>query len=371
MNILIVDDHPLFREGLKTLLTALEPAVRISSAGTVAEAIALAQAHVPDLILLDMNLPGPSRLDALRQVKAAYEAASVVVVSGDEDPLLIRRAIDEGAAGYIPKTSDPSLTIQALRLVLANGIYLPRAALTAGGDVLRRPTRQGRRPAGIQRAAARGPEMPASRQGQQGDRPRARHRGRDSQSPSVGYLSSAGCQLARAGHVPRSRTAHVRLRARPESRRDDKDKATTAVERIGDLTDELIQLFARQGRRVPIPVFLSSLLLACMAWSQLGGWLPWLWLTAVALMLAVRWKVLGSLPAAAMTHARQAPARGAVERDQWPGPRRIHRICGVSRHTGARGADHPAAGPVRGFGRHHWWLSARCSWHLSRLRSCL
>ncbi len=135
MHILIVDDHPLFREGLKTLLTALEPAVRISDAGSVAEAIALSTADAPDLILLDMNLPGPSRLDALRQVKAAYETASVVVVSGDEDPVLIRKAVDEGAAGYIPKTTNASLTIQALRLVLANGIYLPRAALTAGGQV--------------------------------------------------------------------------------------------------------------------------------------------------------------------------------------------------------------------------------------------
>ena len=133
MHILIVDDHPLFREGLKTLLTALEPAVRISDAGTVAQAIALAAVDAPDLILLDMNLPGTSRLDALRQVKAAHEAASVVVVSADEDPVLIRSAVDEGAAGYIPKTSDASLTIQALRLVLANGIYLPRAALTGGG----------------------------------------------------------------------------------------------------------------------------------------------------------------------------------------------------------------------------------------------
>ena len=132
MHILIVDDHPLFREGLKTLLIALEPAVRISDAGTVAQAIALAAVDAPDLILLDMNLPGTSRLDALRQVKAAHEAASVVVVSADEDPVLIRSAVDEGAAGYIPKTSDASLTIQALRLVLANGIYLPRAALTGG-----------------------------------------------------------------------------------------------------------------------------------------------------------------------------------------------------------------------------------------------
>ena len=67
-----------------------------------------------------------------------------------------------------------------------------------------------------------------------------------------------------------------------------------------DLREELIQLFARQGRRVPVPVFLCSLLLASMAWSQLGGWLPWLWLSAVTLILAARWKVLGSLPNAAL-----------------------------------------------------------------------
>ena len=132
MHILIVDDHPLFREGLKTLLAALEPGVRISDAGSVDEAVALRGDDAPDLILLDMNLPGTSRLDALHQVKAAHESASVVVVSGDENPLLIRSAVDAGAAGYIPKSTEASLTIQALRLVLANGIYLPRAALTGG-----------------------------------------------------------------------------------------------------------------------------------------------------------------------------------------------------------------------------------------------
>ena len=76
----------------------------------------------------------------------------------------------------------------------------------------------------------------------------------------------------------------------------------TTVERIGsDVSDELVQLFARQARRVPIPVFLSSLLLASMAATELGGWLPWLWLAAVALILAIRWKVLSSLPDAQLS----------------------------------------------------------------------
>ena len=78
------------------------------------------------------------------------------------------------------------------------------------------------------------------------------------------------------------------------------NKTAEEVERIGgDLPDELVQLFARQGKRVPVPVFLCSLLLASMAWNQLGGWLPWFWLSAVTLILAIRWMVLGSLPAAA------------------------------------------------------------------------
>jgi len=142
MHVLIVDDHPLFREGLKALLNALDPSVRTSDVGSVAEAVALSLAgEAPDLVLLDMNLPGVKRLEALQEVKSAFEAASVVVVSGDEDPGLIRSAIDAGAAGYIPKTTDAGLTIQALRLVLANGIYLPRAAL--GGAVSTAAMRHG------------------------------------------------------------------------------------------------------------------------------------------------------------------------------------------------------------------------------------
>ncbi len=71
------------------------------------------------------------------------------------------------------------------------------------------------------------------------------------------------------------------------------------------LTDELLQLLARQGRRVPIPVFLCALLFASVASSQLGGWLPWAWLSMVAIMLAVRWNVLGRLPTARMSGSQK------------------------------------------------------------------
>jgi signal transduction histidine kinase/ActR/RegA family two-component response regulator len=87
---------------------------------------------------------------------------------------------------------------------------------------------------------------------------------------------------------------------------DPRGRAGPANERVSpELAGELIELFAREARRVPVPVFLSSLLLALVAWNQLGGALPWVWLAAVAVVLTLRWKVLGGLPAAAMDLPRK------------------------------------------------------------------
>lgn len=127
MNVLIIDDHPLYRDGMKALLFGLDPEIQVVGVSRVSEAAGLPA--TADLVLLDMNLPGISHLQALQQVRTLFEAASVVVVSGDEDPALVLGAIDAGAAGYIPKSTDPQVAIQALRLVLAQGVYLPPSAL--------------------------------------------------------------------------------------------------------------------------------------------------------------------------------------------------------------------------------------------------
>ena len=132
MHVLIVDDHPLFRQGLRALLSALDPSLEAVDVSTVSNVQALhSSGYRPELVLLDMNLPGISKLEALHDIKALFESACVVVVSADEDPVLIRQAIEAGAAGYIPKTTDAAVTVQALRLVLSNGIYLPAIALDA------------------------------------------------------------------------------------------------------------------------------------------------------------------------------------------------------------------------------------------------
>ena len=136
MRVLIVDDHPLYRAGVRALLAGLDPGLVAVDVSSVAEALQLADAaDAFDLVLLDMNLPGSSRLDALQQIKSRFDGAAVVVVSGDEDPALILATIEAGAAGYIPKSTDPAVTIQALRLVLAHGTYLPAAALRHVADL--------------------------------------------------------------------------------------------------------------------------------------------------------------------------------------------------------------------------------------------
>lgn len=129
MNVLIVDDHPLYREGVKALLLGLDATVQVTGVSQVADALAAVGGSHIDLVLLDMNLPGSSKLAALAEVKALFEGASVVVVSGEEDPALVLAVIDAGASGFIPKSTDPGVTIQALRLVLAHGVYLPPMAL--------------------------------------------------------------------------------------------------------------------------------------------------------------------------------------------------------------------------------------------------
>ena len=130
MRVLIVDDHPLYRAGVRALLSGLDPDLTAADVSNVLEALGLADTDPSfDLVLLDMNLPGANRLQALEQIKARFESAAVVVVSGDEDPSLILATIDAGAAGFIPKSTDPAITMQALRLVLAHGTYLPVHAL--------------------------------------------------------------------------------------------------------------------------------------------------------------------------------------------------------------------------------------------------
>ncbi|TCM59900.1 LuxR family two component transcriptional regulator [Acinetobacter calcoaceticus] len=126
MNILIVDDHPLFRHALIQAVRYSFPQAQIHETAAVNEFYErLENGPEPDLVLLDLNLPGASGFSALVHVRAQYPALPIIVVSAHEQVSIIQRAIAHGALGYIPKSAHPSHIGEAIRQVLDGEIWLP------------------------------------------------------------------------------------------------------------------------------------------------------------------------------------------------------------------------------------------------------
>ena len=131
MNILLVDDHALLRGGMKFLLRSLDADLELDEASDGDRALEMVAKRRYDLLLLDLKMPGLSGMDALTALHTAVPDTPLVVLSAEDDPGVVRAAIEGGAMGFIPKSSTPEVLIQALRLVLARGVYLPSTALEA------------------------------------------------------------------------------------------------------------------------------------------------------------------------------------------------------------------------------------------------
>jgi len=126
MKTLIADDHPLLRQALSQILRALDSqAIQLEAAdgGAVRRLI---QEHPDlDLLLLDICLPGVRGLDLFHELRRQQPTLPIVAFSGIEDPVTVKAVLAGGAMGFIPKSSPPAVMINALRLVLAGGRYLP------------------------------------------------------------------------------------------------------------------------------------------------------------------------------------------------------------------------------------------------------
>lgn len=134
MKILIVDDHPIYRDGLAALVAQLFADAQVRVAGDAATAFEhLRRDAAVDLILLDLKLPGLDGRSALSQLRSLHPAVPVVVVSVDEDATTIRACIDAGASGYIPKSARKEILAAALAVVADGGIYLPPAMRQSQG----------------------------------------------------------------------------------------------------------------------------------------------------------------------------------------------------------------------------------------------
>ena len=145
MKILLVDDHVLFREGIALLLRSLVAGDSLYQAGTCEEALTLV-AHDPkiELVLMDINLPGTSGINAIALIRAEFPLIPVVGLSSSDDKQTIMDAIDAGAMGFIPKSSSSAVLFAALQLVLSKGIYIPPEAFLRDRSVTgRAATRNG------------------------------------------------------------------------------------------------------------------------------------------------------------------------------------------------------------------------------------
>ena len=131
-SILIADDHPLFREALRGALQRILPGATLSEADSVDALYALVEANPDaDLLLMDLNMPGAHGFSALVHLRAMHPQLPVVVVSAREEPSVMRRALDHGALGFIPKSADSETIGIAVGQVLDGERWAPVAAAAA------------------------------------------------------------------------------------------------------------------------------------------------------------------------------------------------------------------------------------------------
>lgn len=125
-RIVIVDDHPLFRGALKQALTASLEAAEIVEAGSLDELTGkLASGLEVDLTLLDLSMPGVQGISGLVFLRGQYPEIPVVIVSANDDPMTIRRCMECGASGFVPKSEPVDRIRQAVRAVLDGNVWTP------------------------------------------------------------------------------------------------------------------------------------------------------------------------------------------------------------------------------------------------------
>lgn len=125
-RIIIADDHPLVRGALRQAVSGAVPGSAIVECGDLDELTKeLEQNHDADLVLLDLAMPGVRGFSGLMYLRAQHPGVPVVVVSGNEDRTVMRRCIDFGASGFIPKTTEMDAMRTAIRNVLDGGTWTP------------------------------------------------------------------------------------------------------------------------------------------------------------------------------------------------------------------------------------------------------
>ncbi len=137
LRVLVVDDHAVVREGLRHVLTASEGFSVVGEAANATEAIGLAETARPDVVLLDLTMPGMSGLEAAAELRRRASGARILVLSMHEQDEYVLAAVRGGADGYILKDASPAELRAAIRTVRAGGVYFSPAVARRLAAVVR------------------------------------------------------------------------------------------------------------------------------------------------------------------------------------------------------------------------------------------
>lgn len=134
MKILMVDDHNLFREGMRYVLQQMPDVCGILEASNFPEGLKIAEQHPElDLALMDLNMPGSEGAISIKYFHQRFPQIPIVVVSGEEDRSKMEKVMNYGAMGFVCKNSTVPVMLSALNLVLAGGVYVPPQILQMHG----------------------------------------------------------------------------------------------------------------------------------------------------------------------------------------------------------------------------------------------
>lgn len=138
MQVLLVDDHPMFRAGLRLLIQSHYPVAAIVEAGTAAAAIAQAGELKPDLIILDLHLPDGNGIEAARQILTRLPSSKIIILSAEPSLAYVTEALQAGVSSYLQKQSASEELPRAIEAARAGKLYLCREANTVALEDYRR-----------------------------------------------------------------------------------------------------------------------------------------------------------------------------------------------------------------------------------------
>lgn len=125
IRVVIVDDHAMIRSGLKALLANCQDIEVVAEAGSGETALPLVAEFAPDVVLLDISLPGMNGLECLRRIQIEHASVRVILLTMHEDPRYLQDGVAAGAAGYVMKKAADDVLYQAIRSVQAGQLLLP------------------------------------------------------------------------------------------------------------------------------------------------------------------------------------------------------------------------------------------------------